>query len=396
MSMTHFVKRTWAEIDLDAAAHNFDIIKEAAAGGPVIAVIKADAYGHGAKRMAELYVEMGAAGFAVSNIEEAIELRRDGIRLPILILGYTPVEEAADLVKYDILQAVFSREYAQKLSASAVAWHFSIKMHLKLDTGMGRIGFNCRSAAAVDAGVQEAVYAARLPGLRCEGAFTHFATADRDNDPDGVFTAAQYDRFSAAVAKIEAAGVPLPVCHCCNSAATMLHADKHLNGMRAGIILYGLTPNPGLEFIDRFQPVMSLKSTVSMVKRIHAGETVSYGRTFAAAEDMDVATVSIGYADGYPRTASNKGRVLIHGRYAPVVGRVCMDQLIVDVSGIPDVREGDVVTMFGTDGGFNISAEEVAGYADTINYETVCDVGLRVPRVYLKGGSVESVLNRLI
>lgn len=394
--MPHFVKRAWAEIDLDAAAHNFEIIKQTAAGKTVVAVIKADAYGHGAVRLAQLYESLGAGRFAVSNIDEASELRNNGIGLPIIILGYTPVSEVAELAKLDIIQAVFSKEYAEKLSGECRRLGISIKVDIKLDTGMGRIGFNCRSMDAVKISAVEAAACAKLPGFIVDGAFIHFAAADRDSDPDASFTRAQYKRFITATELIKSHGVELPFCHCCNSAGTMLHEQMHLDGMRVGIILYGLTPNPGLEFIDKFRPVMSFRSSVSMIKKIFPGETISYGRTFTAEREMTVATVSVGYADGYPRSASNKGRVIVRGGFAPIVGRVCMDQLIVDVTDIAGVCEGDTVTLFGTDGAISIPTEEVAAYSGTINYETVCGVGSRVPRVYIKDGKIESVLNRLV
>lgn len=394
--LEEFLKRTWAEIDIDAAAHNFNIILKNAGDASVIAVIKADAYGHGAVRMAKLYEEMGAAGFAVSNLEEGIELRRAGIALPIIILGYTPPAAAAKLSRYDIEQAVFSDEFAEKLSEACVCDNVSVKIHLKLDTGMGRIGFDCRSDESVEFGAKSAARAAKLPGLIPTGVFTHFSSADRDSDPDGSFTNGQYRRFDLAVKYTRDEGVEIKTAHCCNSAGLMLHSDKHMDAMRAGIILYGLTPNKGLEFINEFKPVMSFKSTVSMVKNIKKGEFVSYGRTFTADSDMRVATVAVGYADGYPRAASNKGRVLIKGEFARIIGRVCMDQLVVDVSHIDGVREGDTVTLFGRDGENVIPAEEIADIVGTINYETVCDIGYRVPRVYIKDGAVESVLDRLV
>ncbi len=394
--MTHLVKRTWAEIDLDAAAHNFQVILKAAAGKPVLAVIKADAYGHGAVQLGRLYRDMGAAGFAVSNLEEGIELRQAGLDLPILILGYTPPEEVADLAKYDLTTALFGAEYAVRLSAEAQQAGVTVSVHIKLDTGMGRIGFDCRSEAAIPASARLAADCATLPGLHATGAFTHFATADRDSDPNAEFTNAQYRRFMAGVEAIRARGVALDFVHCCNSAGTMLHADKHLDGMRAGIILYGLPPNPGLEFMDQFYPVMALKSVVSFVKTLAPGECVSYGRTYTAQESVRVATVPIGYADGYPRIVSNKGQALLHGQRVPIIGRVCMDQLMLDISKLENVQEGDTVTLFGKDGEAQLPVEELSALAGTINYETVCDVARRVPRIYLKHGKPVEICNRIV
>lgn len=393
--MTQFMKRTWAEVDLDAALHNFTVIKEQAAGRKVMAVVKADACGHGARMLSALYQENGADAFAVSNLEEGLQLRRWGIVRPILILGYTPPQEAGRLAAADISQTVYSLEYAQRLSGFAAAAGVSVKIHLKIDSGMGRLGFDCRRETHISRSMEEAVRAARLPGLEPEGIFTHFAAADRDGDADGTFTEGQYRRFTAAVRAAEAAGLRFSYRHCCNSAGLMLHQDKVLDMVRPGIILHGLTPSPGLPFMDRFRPTMTLKSTVSFVKRLEPGDTVSYGRTFTAEKPMLAATVAVGYADGYPRLLSGRGRVLLHGRSAPIIGRVCMDQMVVDVTGIPDVREGDTVTLFGRDNDAVLPVEEISGLCGTINYETMCNISRRVPRVYLRGGRVVAVVDYL-
>lgn len=390
------MKRTWAEIDLDAALHNFTVIKNQAGRSGVMAVVKADACGHGARVLSRLYEDNGADAFAVSNLEEGVQLRRWGISKPILVLGYTPPEEAWTLAAENIAQALFSAEYAERLSRFASEAGVTVRVHIKVDTGMGRLGFDCRREEHIAASAQKAAQAVRLPGLTAEGIFTHFASADRDGDPDDSFTAGQYARFRAAAEAVEAAGVPLPYKHCCNSAGLMLHPDMGLDLVRPGIILHGLTPSPGLPFMDRFKPTLSLKSTVSFVKPLEAGDTVSYGRTYKAERPMTAATVAIGYADGYPRLLSGRGRVLLRGRSAPIIGRVCMDQLVVDVTAIPGVKEGDVVTLIGRDGAERLPAEEIAGLAGTINYETMCNISRRVPRVYLKGGRVVEVENHLL
>lgn len=396
MVLTEFMKRTWAEIDLDAARHNFTVIKEQAGESRVMAVVKADACGHGARVLSRLYQELGADAFAVSNLEEGVQLRRWGIVRPILILGYTPPAEAGRLAAEDIAQAVFSSAYAARLSEAAARAGVRVRIHIKIDSGMGRLGFDCRRSERVAASAAEALAAARLPGLEAEGIFTHFASADRDGDPDGSFTQGQYERFRAAASAMEAAGLRFTYKHCCNSAGLMLHADKGLDMVRPGIILHGLTPSPGLPFMDRFLPTLSFKSTVSFVKPLEAGDSVSYGRTYTAAGPMLAATVAVGYADGYPRLLSGRGRVLIRGEYAPIIGRVCMDQMVVDVTGIPGVEEGDVVTLIGRDGGRTLPAEEIAGLCGTINYEIMCNISRRVPRVYLSGGRVAEVENHLL
>lgn len=376
-----FLHRTWAEIDLDALVHNFDIIKKEAAGAKLMAVVKADAYGHSARIVAPLLEQHGADAFAVSNIEEAITLRGCGITRPILILGYTPVSMAAQLYLNDISQCVYSPEYARDLSERACADGVKVKIHIKLDTGMSRIGFDCRDEEL--SGIEEAIAAARLNGFVFEGVFTHFAVSDRTETEEDGFTDAQYRRFSVAVEQFEKAGLRPKYRHCCNSAAFCLDNDKHFDLCRPGIILYGLTPSSALTLKENFIPVMTVKSVVSMVKKIKKGDTVSYGRTFTADREMKIATVTAGYADGYPRLLSNKGYVLINGKRADIIGRICMDQLSVDVSDIPDVKQGDEVILFGK----TLPVEELADMCGTINYEIICGISPRVPRITVKGGA---------
>ena len=376
--MEKFLHRTWAEIDENALIHNFNIVKSTAKTR-VCAVVKANAYGHGVKIVAPVLQKAGADFFAVSNLEEAIELRDIGITKPILILGYTPCECAEELYKNDISQCVFSLEYASALSLEAQKNNFKIKIHLKLDTGMTRLGFDCRNNNLC--GIDDAIKAAKLDGFILEGVFTHFAVSDRNEAQEDGFTNEQYNRFCEAVDTLSANGLNAEYKHCCNSAAICKDDDKHLNMCRAGIILYGLTPSSELELEQDFIPVMSFKSVVSQVKTIHKGDTVSYGRTFKAEKDMQIATVSAGYADGYSRLLSNRGYVLINGKRANIVGRVCMDQLCVDVSGIDGVKRDDEVLLFGKDLPVEIPAEIIG----TINYELVCAVSSRVKRIAKNG-----------
>ncbi len=376
--MSEYLRRTWAEIDTDALIHNFKIIKDTSKA-PVCAVVKADAYGHSVEIVAPLLEEAGADYFAVSNIEEAIELREIGITKPILILGYTPCEYACELVKYNISQCVYSLDYAQELSQNATINNLKINIHLKLDTGMSRIGFDCRSDNLV--GINDAVTAARLDGFNLEGVFTHFAVSDRNELQEDGFTDAQYNRFCKAVDTLKSNGLNPEICHCSNSASLCQDYDKHLDMCRAGIILYGLTPSAELKLPQLFLPVMSFKSVVSQVKEICAGDTVSYGRTYKAPQKTTIATISAGYADGYPRLLSNKGYVLINGCRANIVGRVCMDQFCVDVTNIPDVQRGDEVLLWGRE----LPVENLAEMIGTINYEMVCGVSNRVKRIKLKG-----------
>lgn len=370
-----FLHRTWAEIDENALVHNFNIIKEECGGTKLMAVVKADAYGHGANRIAPLLSRLGADAFAVSNIEEAITLRGCGIDKPILILGYTPVSMATQLYLNDITQCVFSAEYAKGLSKSARESGVTVKVHIKIDTGMSRIGFDCRTDEMC--GIKEAINCARLDNFDFGGIFTHFAVSDRTEQSEDGFTESQYKRFIKAKEAFIKAGLTPKICHCCNSAALCLDTDKHLDMARPGIILYGLTPSSDLKLKQDFIPVMTVKSVVSMVKEIHKGDTVNYGRTYKADKTVKIATVTAGYADGYPRLLSNKGYVLINGKRAKIVGRICMDQMSVDVSDIENVKQGDEVILFGKE----LPVEELADMIGTINYEIICGISPRVPRI---------------
>ncbi len=372
--MTKFLRRTWAEINTDALIHNFNIIKDKA-NTSVCAIVKACAYGHDVNIVAPVLQKAGADSFAVSNIIEAIELRLVGITKPILILGYTPTEYVCELAEYDISQCVYSLDYAKELSEIAIKNNKTIKIHIKLDTGMSRIGFDCRSDALC--GINDAVFAAKLDGFVFEGVFTHFAVSDRNTLNDDGFTDDQYNRFCKAVSVLERNGLTPKYKHCCNSAALFQDNDKHLDMCRAGIVLYGLSPDANLELKANFLPVMEFKTVVSQVKQINAGDTVSYGRTFKAEKNMTIATVNCGYADGYPRLLSNCGYVLINGCRANIVGRICMDQFSVDITDIPNVKRGDEVLLFGKDLPVEILAEKI----NTINYEIVCGVSNRVQRI---------------
>ncbi len=373
-----FLHRTWAEIDTKALVHNLKNFKEKLGDKKFMAVVKADAYGHSAKDLCPILEQNGADWFAVSNINEAITLRETGIKKPILILGYTPVDMARELVNNDLSQCVYSLEYAEKLSAIAVFYGIKIKAHIKLDTGMSRLGFNCKNDDLCE--LSDALKSAKLPNIICEGVFTHFAVADRNEAQEDGFTQKQYDLFFKACNRFKAEGYNDTLFHCCNSAGTILDNDKYLDMTRVGISLYGLSPSSGLTLNDDLIPVMTVKSVVSLVKEINAGDTVSYGRTFKCEKPMKIATVTAGYADGYPRLLSNQGYVYINGHRADIVGRVCMDQMCVDVTDIPDVKMGDEVLLFGKD----LKVDDLADLCGTINYEIICGISPRVPRVILK------------
>ncbi|MDD4700522.1 MAG: alanine racemase, partial [Oscillospiraceae bacterium] len=338
-----FLERTWAEINLDSCLYNLNQIKKAADGRGIMAIVKADAYGHGAVILSKIYEKNGVDWLAVSNIEEAIELRNNGIGLPILILGYTPPRFAESLHNFNISQALFDTGYAQSLSQQAVAAGVTVKVHLKLDTGMGRIGFDFRNEANLEQSADLVAEVAKLPSLEAEGVFMHFATADFDSDPEGEFAEAQYRRFCFAIAALKNRGINPKLIHCCNSAATILQPTDRGNLTRPGIILYGMTPSVGLKLSVDLKPAMSLKTVISMIKQINEGEYVSYGRSFKSKKQMTVATLPVGYADGYPRHLSNRGKVLVGGKVANIVGRVCMDQTIIDISNIENVTVGQEV-----------------------------------------------------
>ena len=391
--MHHFLKRTWADINMDASDHNFRAIRNALKPGvKMCCVVKADAYGHGAPMVAREYQRLGADWFAVSNLEEAIQLRRCAITRPILILGYTPPQNAEELSELNISQTVLSLDYARQLSRYAQEANVTVNIHLKVDTGMSRIGFLYQNPERDGASLDEMETAARLPGLAPEGIFTHFAVSD-DGDQGENFTLAQYDCFRKAVEAMEARGLHFAVRHCANSGAVLDYPELQLDMVRPGIILYGMEPSESIRHPLDLQPAMELKTVISQKKKIPAGATVSYGRTFTASQGTVVATVPIGYADGYPRHFSGKAQMLVRGKRAPIIGRVCMDQLMLDVTEIPGVEEGDVVTVFGRDGEAFLPVDELAALNDTIHYEMVCLVGKRVPRIDWKHGKQIGELN---
>lgn len=379
--MMEFEKRCWAEIDLDRIEQNLAVIRRHAPNSKIMAVVKADAYGHGDAVTAATLEAAGADRFAVSGFVEALRLRRAGVTRPILVLGYTSPQKAALLARNAITQSVYSLEYARQLSASATAAGVEVRVHIKLDTGMGRIGFAVRDD--LEGALAEIAEATALPGLRHTGVFTHFAVADSAAPEDVDYTHRQYALFREAVDRLAAKGIHFATVHCCNSAATLAYPEYQLDMVRPGIILYGYRPSADVQ-CGELAGALELKAVVTLVKEVRKGDDISYGRLFTAPRDMKVATLSVGYADGYQRALSNRGIVSIHGHPAPVVGRVCMDQIIVDASAVPQLRQGDVATIFG--GGAADTVDDIADKCGTVNYEIICDIGRRVPRVYTRGG----------
>jgi alanine racemase len=369
------VRPVWAEVNLGAIAHNIrEIRKLIQPGTKLMAVVKADAYGHGAIPVARVALASGAQYLAVAILDEALALRREGITAPILILGHTPPEQACILVEYDLTQTVFSLEVARAISAAAETAGKIVRVHIKVDTGMGRIG------VFPDEAPEFAEAISRLPGIFIEGVYTHMACAD---EQDKAYTRWQFDRFKEAVAGIEARGLTIPLKHVANSATTLDLPEMHLDMVRTGIVLYGLWPSHDVRRVIDLRPAMQLKTRVAYVKQVPAGTSISYGRKFTTNSPSIIATLPLGYADGWSRLLSNKAEVLIHGQRAPLVGRVCMDQCMVDVTRIPGVRPGDEVVLFGVQGEQFLPVEEVASHMGTINYEMVCLISKRVPRIYL-------------
>ena len=390
--MTDFIKRTWCEINLDHIKYNIDLIQKTAKKG-VIAVVKADAYGHGDKYICRELANASVNWFAVSGITEALVLRKEGFEQNILILGYTPPDCAEALSDYQITQAVYDLDYAKALDAALKGSHKKINIHIKVDTGMHRIGFaqsDTKNAA------DEILKVAKLPSFHLTGIFTHFCHSDSFESSAVAYTKEQMRHLDTVISQLKQQGVAFEMVHAQNSAGITCYENDAYNFVRAGIILYGLPPSDELADVIAVKPAMSWKSIVTMVKTVEAGSAVSYGRTFQSEREMKLATVAIGYADGYSRLFSSKADVLIHGKRCKITGRVCMDQMMVDVTDVPDVKIGDEVTLFGTDGSETISADELARIEGTINYEIICNVGRRVPRIYLKNGKQIGVEDYLL
>ena len=383
-------RRTWAEIDLDAIEHNIIQINSLLKNGAQsIGVIKADAYGHGAPVIARTlmpYVGM----FALSEIDEVIQLYEQGIQKDCLILGYTPPQYTEDLLACNAIQTVFSYEYAQQLYEYAQKMKKPLRVHIKLDTGMSRLGFSAQDDCSISATVQQIaqMYRDFSDYLIFDGIFTHFACSDQ---PENAFTGEQFDHFCKVTEQLAAQNVSFRSRHVCNSAGIINHPQMHLDMVRPGIILYGLMPSGKLRKPMDLKPVMTLKSVLSLVKRIEPGTAVSYGCTYRAEKPLVVGTIPAGYADGYRRTLSGRACVLVRGKRAPILGRVCMDQMMVDLTDIPQAKTGDEVTLFGK----GLPVDELAGMENTINYELVCDVNRRVPRVYLRGNNIAEEVHYL-
>ncbi len=375
--------RVYAEINLDAVSHNIAQIEQRIGKDTkIMGVIKADGYGHGAVPIGKELERMESLwGYAVATAEEAEILRRNGLKKPILVLGAVFPEKYGILAKNEIRPTVYSMKQAGELERFAEKWGCVLKVHLKIDTGLSRLGFQVTEEAA-----EELAQIARMPHIIVEGIFTHFAMADAR---DKTMAKEQMRQFQKMKEMVSRRGISIPISHCANSAAMIDLPESGMSLVRAGISLYGMWPSGEVrkENLD-LQPALSLKSRIVFLKELEPGRTISYGATYETKKRQRIATIPVGYADGYPRSLSNRGYVLIHGKPAPVCGRICMDQFMADVTDIPEAEEGDEVTLVGKDGAREISMEEIGDLSGRFNYEFACDLGKRIPRVYRKEGKI--------
>ncbi len=368
--------RVQANVDLNAIRHNIgEVRSKITKGTKLMVIMKADAYGHGAARVAKAIDDYGADAYGVAIVEEAVELRKAGITKPILVLGYTAKQLYRDIVKYDVTQTIFQYETAKALSGEALRQGKTAKIHIKLDTGMSRIGFS-----DTEESLETIKRISGLAGIEIEGLFSHFARADEE---ERSHTLKQLKRYMDFAGRLEAEGIHIPVKHIANSAGILEFPAANLDMVRCGISTYGIYPS---EFVNheelRLIPAMELKTHVIYVKEVEAGVGVSYNATYVTGRKTKIATIPVGYGDGYSRNLSNCGRVIINGQYAPIIGKVCMDQFMVDVSELKDVKQDDTVTLLGRDGDAYISTEELAKLSHSFPYELICNVGKRIPRVY--------------
>lgn len=389
MESHDYKNRVYLKIDLDAICSNIKAVMDKVGDKTqVMAVVKADAYGHGAIEVAKALSEIGTDCFSVATVGEALALRRAGITKPIMILDFVFPNQFETIIRNDIILTVFQYDIAKQLNVAAGEMGTTAHIHIKVDTGMGRIGYIPCSES-----VDEICRIAQLPNIEIDGIFTHFACADMS---DKTSMHKQEKLFNDFVDEVEARGVKIPVKHICNSAAIIDKDDGFMDMVRSGIVTYGLYPSDEVNKDKlKVKPAMELRSVVINVKTIHEGSTVGYGSTYVAQKPTVIATIPVGYADGYPRMLSNKGDVLIHGKRARIVGRVCMDQFMVDVTDIPDVSTGDSVTLIGRDGDETITCDEIGEISGRFNYEFLCCITRRVPRVYIRNGKTVKIVDYL-
>ncbi|MHB8962483.1 MAG: alanine racemase [Saccharofermentanales bacterium] len=387
----YLLNRSWAQVNLDSIAHNVKILRKIVQKNTeIMGVVKADAYGHGTKQVVPVLLENGVTRLAVSMLDEAIELRKNGVEVPVLILGFTDPRRAAEIIEHNVTQTVYSMDLARSLSQAGVQAGRDVRIHIKVDTGMGRVGFLSGFEA-----VKQISEIGKLKNIVIEGLYTHFSSAD-EADPD--YTMQQFEKFMSICNELGRLGIQIPIKHVCNSAATIRYPFMHLDMVRTGILLYGMSPSPDVDAAALgFRTAMTLKANIVLIKRTEAGQPISYGRTFTTSRESVIATIPIGYADGYSRTLSNKAEVLINGKRYPVVGTVCMDTCMADITDSDTaVKTGDEVVLFGNSGGESIGIDEIASMMGTINYEVTCLIGKRVPRVYMDDSRILEIQNFLL
>lgn len=386
--MDKIMRPVWAEIDLDILANNMKNIKKLAGNKEVIAVVKADAYGHGALDVAPCLLENGASRLAVAMLTEAIELRNNNIKAPIMILGYTPLDLGEELINFDIEQTIYDLDYARELSSLAIKLNKKAKVHIAIDTGMGRIGF-----LPTNESFNSICEIYSLDGLDVVGIFTHFSSSD---EADKEYTQYQFNQIYDFIRKLENNGINIPLKHASNSAAIIDLPNTYLDAVRAGIILYGYYPSNEVKKENlSIKPALTLKAKIAHVKELESNMYISYNRTFKTSRKSKIATIPIGYADGYIRTLKHDAKIIVNGQLAPIVGNICMDQFMIDVTDIPNVKTGDEVILLGESNGIKFNADDIAKCMNSINYEVLCLLKKRVPRAYIKSGQIIHVKNNV-
>ena len=384
-------KRTWAEINLDAAEHNIRAIREITdPNAKIMAVVKADGYGNGYYETAKTFLENGADMLAVALLQEGIQLRRSGIAAPVLILGTCLPDMLEGLIDYDITPNVYSYDTAEKISELAGQKGKTVKIHIKLDTGMSRIGYLVNEDTYTRV-TDEILKISELANIEIEGIFSHFSTSD---EADGAYTRRQLERFMSVCDGLEERGLKIPLRHIANSAGIMMYPEAHLDMVRPGVILYGMYPS---DEVDKsrlpLKPVMTLKSVITNIKTAEPGRGVSYGKEFVTIAPTRIATVAAGYADGYLRGIARNGFIMVNGEKAPIIGRICMDQCMIDVTNVHNINIGDEVILFGEEG---VTIDDIARQLHTINYEVSCGIARRVPRVYIKNAKAVRIRDYLL
>lgn len=386
--MKKILRPAWAEIDLDAIAYNTRNIKKLIGDKDLIAVVKANCYGHGVIDIIPTLLENGVSRFAVAMISEALEIRDNKITAPVMILGFTPLYLGEELINNNIEQTVYDLDYAKELSKIALTLNKKAKIHIAIDTGMGRIGFLPNEKS-----IDNITEICSLEGIEVIGIFTHFSTSD---EKDKEYSHEQFTKMLSVMDTLKKRGIDIPLKHVANSGAIIDLPDTYLDAVRAGIILYGYYPSDEIDKNNlALKPALTLKATITNVKTLEKDMYVSYGRTFKTSNETIVATIPVGYADGYLRKLAENGKVIIKGEFAPIIGRICMDQFMIDVTNIPDVKIGDEVILLGEKNGLKYNADDMAKKLDTINYEVTCMLKSRLPRVYMKDTHIINVKNHI-